>query len=502
MQILIPIANNSEFFPKSEFYFPKPLIEVDGKSMIELVIQNLIKYFPNEKFIFSLDQKAIDSFSIDKTIYLATKKSALIVPKTGETQGALCSCLLCIDHINPDEPLIICNSDQIIDSDLKEIINEFNLINCDAGIITFNSLHPRFSYIKSCDGKVLNAAEKKVISDKAIAGFIYYKQASLFLKSAQNVIIKNDSFNGKFFISSTINELILSGHNIRHRSITSGSYHSFYSPAKIDEYEKYRLKNNQSTSEDELGINIVIPAAGLGSRFSKAGWKRPKPFIRFGNATMIEHVIKNMFIKNAKFNILLRTDHIENFNFFGIELDRKHLKLSCIEDLTEGTACTVLQARKLIDNDKPLIIGNSDQIVELDLAKYLKDCLERDLDGSILVFKDPTLSKKWSYAKIDKSGHVMEVAEKNPISDLATVGIYLFTKGSYFVKGAIDMISRNERINGEFYTCPVYNYLIKEGLKIGVYEIHQNLMHGIGTPEDLRSFLEIKNMGKSPDMPI
>ena len=130
--------------------------------MIELVINNLIKYFPNEKFIFSVDQKAIDSFSIDKSIYLATKNNALIVPKTGETQGALCSCLLCIDHIDQDEPLIICNSDQIIDSDIKEIINEFNLINCDVGIITFNSLHPRFSYVKSTNDKVLNAAEKKL----------------------------------------------------------------------------------------------------------------------------------------------------------------------------------------------------------------------------------------------------------------------------------------------------------------------------------------------------
>ena len=194
------------------------------------------------------------------------------------------------DHIDQDEPLIICNSDQIIDSDIKEIINEFNLINCDVGIITFNSLHPRFSYVKSTNDKVLNAAEKKVISNNAIAGFLYYKKASLFFKSAQNVIIKGDALNGKYFISSTINELILSDYNIRHRSIPSNNYHSFYSPAKIEEYEKYQLKNNQSTSEDELSINIVIPAAGLGSRFSKEGWLRPKPFIRFRDKTMIEHV--------------------------------------------------------------------------------------------------------------------------------------------------------------------------------------------------------------------
>jgi len=119
----------------------------------------------------------------------------------------------------------------------------------------------------------------------------------------------------------------------------------------------------------------------------------------------------------------------------------------------------------------------------------VRDCFDRGLDGSILVFRDPEMNPKWSFARLNDDGTVAEVAEKQPISDLATVGIYFFRRGADFVRAAIDMIAHGDRVNNEFYTCPVYNYAIKNGLKIGVYEIPMAAMHGLGTPEDLQSYL-------------
>ena len=88
------------------------------------------------------------------------------------------------------------------------------------------------------------------------------------------------------------------------------------------------------------------------------------------------------------------------------------------------------------------------------------------------------------------------------ISDLATVGIYYFAKGSDFVKAALDMIVSNDRVNGEFYTCPVYNYLITLGAKIGVYEVNKDAMHGLGTPEDLRNYIYLKDFSPSTNDPL
>ena len=163
-----------------------------------------------------------------------------------------------------------------------------------------------------------------------------------------------------------------------------------------------------------------------------------------------------------------------------------------INKLTEGTVCTVLYARKYINNDEPLLIANSDQIVEMNISDFIDDCSVRQLDGSILTFIDKHKDPKWSFAKINENNLVTEVQEKVVISVFATVGIYLYSKGRDFVNYSIDLIIENERVNGEFYTCPTYNYAIKENAKIGIYNIDYKQMHGIGTPEDLDLYLDGK----------
>ena len=233
--------------------------------------------------------------------------------------------------------------------------------------------------------------------------------------------------------------------------------------------------------------------AGLGSRFSSAGYSMPKPFIDIEGLPMISRVLKNLEIKDAKFYLICQNQHLINFKSIINEIRSSfNVEFIGIEGLTEGTACTVLYAKKYIDNDHPLLIANSDQIVDINIIDFINDSAVRKLDGSILCFKDYDLNPKWSFAKLNSSNLVCEVKEKEPISDNATVGIYLFSKGKFFVDSAIEMIIRNDRVNNEFYTCPVYNYLIQENYKIGIYEIDFSQMHGIGTPNDLKIYIEKK----------
>jgi len=237
-------------------------------------------------------------------------------------------------------------------------------------------------------------------------------------------------------------------------------------------------------------VNIVIPMAGLGSRFVCDGYEKPKPFIDVAGKPMIMRVLDNLWMPAANFILIARREHIEKEKAL-VELIKSEYGATfvAIESLTEGTACTVLYARRLINNDVPLIIANSDQIVDMKIGDLINDANSRELDGSIITFFDKDKDPKWSFAALDESGIVVKVREKEPISHHATVGIYYFTKGSYFVDSAIDMIIENERVNNEFYTCPVYNYLISEQKKIGIFEISEENMHGIGTPEDLNNYL-------------
>lgn len=237
-------------------------------------------------------------------------------------------------------------------------------------------------------------------------------------------------------------------------------------------------------------INIVIPMAGEGSRFAKAGYVKPKPFIDVAGKPMIVRVLENLAYEDAKYILIGRKAHLEKEKDL-VESIKKNFNVEFIpiDNLTEGTACTVLYASKIINTNQPLLIANSDQIVDLNISDFIEECLNKKLDGSILTFIDINQDPKWSFAKLNNLGLVTQVKEKEAISKYATVGVYMFSKGSDFVNSAIDMIIRNDRVNNEFYTCPVYNYLIDNGGKVGVYNIDFKQMHGIGTPDDLSQYL-------------
>ncbi|ELU7403454.1 Bifunctional protein GlmU [Campylobacter jejuni] len=241
-------------------------------------------------------------------------------------------------------------------------------------------------------------------------------------------------------------------------------------------------------------MNIVIPMAGLGSRFAKAGFDKPKPFIDVLGKPMIVRVLENLKYKGARYILIARKEHLIKEKKLVDEIKNNfNVEFIAINKLTEGTACTVLYARKYINNNTPLMIANSDQIVDINIGDFINDSFKRGLDGSILTFIDKEENPKWSFAKLNND-LVVEVKEKETISEFATVGIYFFNEGKIFVESAIDMIIENDRVNNEFYTCPVYNYAIKNGVKIGIYNIDFSKMHGIGTPEDLEIFRAINKL--------
>ena len=157
-----------------------------------------------------------------------------------------------------------------------------------------------------------------------------------------------------------------------------------------------------------------------------------------------------------------------------------------VDRLTEGAACTALLAEHIIDNDEDLLIANSDQFIDYQPQNFLSLKDMTNTDAIVYTFND--VHPKWSFVKVNSRGFVTEVAEKKPISDIATCGIYWYRKGSQFVKYAKQMIEKNVRINNEFYIAPVYNELIADGKTLIPFYVHK--MWGLGTPEDLKNYLE------------
>jgi hypothetical protein len=201
---------------------------------------------------------------------------------------------------------------------------------------------------------------------------------------------------------------------------------------------------------------------------------------------MIEVVVNNLNIE-AHYIFLVQKEHYEKYNLkYLLNLIAPDCDIVQVDGITEGAACTTLLASKLIDNENPLLIANSDQYINWNSNECMYAFDADTIDGGILTFKSH--HPKWSYVEVGETGFVTKVAEKQVISDNATVGIYYWKKGKEYVKYAQQMIDQNVRVNNEFYVCPVYNQAILDNKKIRIKEVKK--MWGIGTPEDLKYFLE------------
>ncbi len=259
-------------------------------------------------------------------------------------------------------------------------------------------------------------------------------------------------------------------------------------------YKKIKRAIQYANEKEEVrpkwqggNMNVLIPMAGAGTRFEKMGYTFPKPLIDVQGKPMIQIVVENLNV-DAKHIFIVQKEHYKKYNLKHLLnlITNNNCEIVQVDTTTEGAACTTLLAEKYIDNDEPLLIANSDQFVEWDSNEFMYSMTADNVDGGILTFK--ATHPKWSFVKLGDDGFVSEVAEKKPISDIATVGVYYWKKGSDYVKYAEQMIKKDIRTNNEFYVCPVFNEAIQENKKIRIFNIDK--MWGLGTPEDLNTYLQ------------
>ena len=244
--------------------------------------------------------------------------------------------------------------------------------------------------------------------------------------------------------------------------------------AKVDRIKRILQSEKQKVAWESKTMNVLIPMAGRGSRFATQGYTFPKPLIDVKGKPMIQVVTENLNIK-ANYTFIVQKEHYEKYSLQHLlNLIAPNCNIVQVDGITEGAACTTLLAKEYIDNDEPLLMANSDQFVEWDSNETLYAFTNGNCDGGIITF--PATHPKWSYAKLGEDGYVSEVAEKKPISEHATVGIYWWAKGSDYVKYAEQMIEKDIRVNNEYYVCPVFNEAIGDGKKVRIKEIEKEGM--------------------------
>jgi len=212
LNVLIPMAGAGSRFQQAGYTFPKPLIDVEGKPMIQVVVENLNI---EANYIYVVQKAHREKFNLDILLNLITP-GCKIVEVDGLTEGAACTALLAKEHINNNNPLFFANSDQFVEWDSNEFFYKMNENEVDGGIPTFRATHPKWSFVKlDEDGFVKEVQEKKPISDIATVGFYYWKEGSDFVKFAEEMIEQNIRVNNEFYVCPVYNNAIKSGLKIR-----------------------------------------------------------------------------------------------------------------------------------------------------------------------------------------------------------------------------------------------------------------------------------------------
>jgi len=234
-------------------------------------------------------------------------------------------------------------------------------------------------------------------------------------------------------------------------------------------------------------LNLIIPMAGNGSRFREAGYKTIKPLIPLKSGKpMIEEVVNSLQFPDANYIFIVQDQHDKEFGLEGILSNLvKKCTIVRTNGLTGGAAETILLAEKFCDPYKPVMVVNSDQLIEYNKEKFIDEVF-RYWDGIIFTFNsnDP----KWSYVKLQYEKAVCEVVEKQVVSDHSTCGIY-FYKTTYLMFNSIRNMMNNyqNKVNNEWYFAPSYNEAIKRGYCISAFYVDK--MIGLGDPESLERYL-------------
>ncbi len=245
LQVIVPLGGKATRFQERGFTFPKPLIEIGSESMIELVLKNLAPPGPHQ-FTFICRKEHLSRFYLGDMLRLLAP-GCRIIPLEQDTAGALCSVLLAIDVLNPDEELIIANGDQFIGAGLDSFYQACREPGIDGCILTFTATHPRWSFVKTdAQGRVTATAEKRPISKQATVGIYYFRRARDLIEGAERMIVKGLTTSGQFFVCPVYNEMILAGKRITTCHLPDSAMHSLGTPEDLEAFLKFYLPSPKS----------------------------------------------------------------------------------------------------------------------------------------------------------------------------------------------------------------------------------------------------------------
>lgn len=506
MHIIIPMSGVGNRFIEAGYKEPKPLIIIDGKTIIEHVCD----LFPNEnKFTFICNSKHLAETNM-KEILQNIKPNANIVEVSNHKKGPVYAVSLIENLIEDDEEVIVNYCDFGTYWDYEDFLKHTRDRDADGAIPSYKGFHPHmlgstnYAFMRDEKQWMLEIKEKEPFTNNrmqeyASNGTYYFKKGSYVKKYFKELMDMDINLNGEYYVSLVYNLLVKDGlkvsiYNIQHML-------QWGTPQDVEEYKAWSkyfrmiMKKKQKPKALQNSITI-IPLAGHGSRFVKAGYISPKPFIEVGGKPMIIQAA-NSLPNSKKYIFVALKDHLENYPLEKVlKKEYKDVKIVSISKVTQGQAITCSLGLKDVDGNSSLLVAASDNGMIYDYKKYQNLIKDESVDAIIFTFRHHACSKNnpemYGWVKIDGKNNALEVSVKVPISNNpyenhAIVGTFWFRKVCYFNKALQSLLDKNIRVNGEYYIDSLMGELINLGLRVKIFEVDKYVCWG--TPSDYETFL-------------
>lgn len=503
MQIVIPMSGIGKRFIDAGYTDPKPLIKVDGKPIIE----HVLNLFPGEKNIsFICNDKHLKETKMSKILKSISPSSKIYeVPVEGR-KGPVDAVSRIFKEIADEDEVIVSYCDYGTVWDYKKFLKETREKNCQGAIACYKGFHPHmlgndnYAFVREKDNLMIEIKEKESftsnkMNEYASNGTYYFQSGSIMKKYFRKLVQRDIQINGEYYVSLVYN-LMVEDH-LKVNIFEIEKMLQWGTPYDLEIYNGwsnyfYKLKNcKQLVLKDNLDTTLILPMAGRGSRFKKEGYQTPKPLLDIDGKPMVIRAVDCLPDTKNKIFISLERYNIKKI----LNKYYNNTKIIDINYITEGQACSCRLALENFDLEKPILISACDNGVYYNVRAYNELIGDENNDVIVWSFRNQQTSKNnpdmYSWLDVDSDDNVKFVSTKkfiyeDPLKTHAIIGTFFFRKAKYFLTGLLENIKEDIRTKGEFYVDDVINTNIKMGLKVKVFEVENYICWG--TPNDYKTY--------------
>lgn len=513
MQIVVPMSGFGERFRRAGYKVPKPLISIEGKP----IISHVVDMFPgNNEFIFICNQDHLDN--TDMRQILASSCSGnnyQIISIPQHKLGPVYAVTRAFDAIKLDEQVVVNYCDFTCYWNFQDFQTWVNSNQCDGALPAYRGFHPHslgstnYAYIREENNKFLEIKEKEPftsdrMNEYASSGTYYFSKGAYIVKYFQELIDKNISLNGEYYCSLVYNLMHADGLDSQIYELEH--FMQWGTPEDVDEYNHwssifntYAEKELKSFTNSRFSKNAtslphtnLITMAGMGSRFSKEGYKASKPLIQVNNESMFLEAFSSL--PSAKKNCFIaRKEYASDVTHILEEFEIENSDVITIENPTNGQSCTALLALDYCAHSQPLTISSCDHALLFDQSK-LDLLMAEDLDIIVWGFKGYYSAVRYpnmyGWASVKDDNNISKVSVKkaldNPKDDFVITGTFTFKSPEILSQLVNLQYSNDNQVNGEYYLDSTIEEALRLGLKCKIFEVSHYICWG--TPNELKTY--------------